>query len=44
MIRPSIIDGLIYQMEEFKFDDGVGVEREVRGGSEVQIGQGICIG
>ena len=31
-------------MEEFKFDDGVGGEREVRGGREVQSGQGICIG
>ena len=44
MIKPSIIDGLIYQMEEFKFDDGVGGEREVRGRREVQSGQGICIG
>lgn len=28
MLRPSIIDGIffIYQMEEFKFDDGVEVE------------------
>ena len=31
-------------MEEFKFDDGVGVGWEVRGGNEVQGGWGICIG
>lgn len=44
MLRPSIIDGLIYHMEEFKFDDGVGGRREVRGGKEVKGGWGICTG
>lgn len=44
MVRTSVIDGLIYQMEEFKFDNGVGVGREVRGGNEVQGGRGVCIG
>ena len=44
MVRTSVIDGIIYQMEEFKFDNGVGVGREVRGGNEVQGGRGVCIG
>lgn len=37
MLRPSIIDGIlfIYQMEEFKFDDGGGGRRS-RGGKEFQ--------